>query len=410
MDIWNGFRWSHYDSSDGLVWDDCNLNAFAAEPDGTVWIGTSGGLSRFKAQPRRSEESQIRVVFTKLVMGRLDVSGQRNPSVGMDSNTLTARFSALNAPRDNGAVFRYRLTPANSIWAETTQGALEFAGLSPGTYRLEVEARDVDGAWRGQTGEFSFEIQTPWNRTWWFLSACGLAPLLIGAAVLRLRILGAKQRERELVRIVEKKTFDLQRANEDLLRLSSLDPLTGLANRRVFDYTLEHECTLLNRTGSAVSLIILDIDHFKALNDSEGHQRGDDYLVRVGAELRRLAKRHVDVPARYGGEEFALVLPETSAAHAARLAESVRLAIIGLKLPHPTSPVASVLTVSVGVATATVQNCATPGELIAAADRALYEAKRNGRNRVSLAPEEGVQQEGPSVTLHDSSAEAIPHQ
>jgi diguanylate cyclase (GGDEF)-like protein len=397
VDIWDGLRWSHYDSSDGLVWDDCNLNAFAAEPDGTVWIGTSGGLSRFRAQPRGTAEFQPKVVFSHLVMGRLEVSGQRNPSVGMDSNTLSARFSALNAPRDNSVIFRYRLTPANSTWTETTQRALQFAGLSPGTYRLEVEARDVDGAWSGQTGEFSFEIRTPWNRTWWFLGACGLVPLLVIAVVLWLRMLGARQRERELMRMVEEKTVDLRRANEDLLRLSNLDPLTGLANRRVFDYTLEKECARLNRAGSAVSLVLLDIDYFKKLNDTEGHQRGDDYLVRVGAELRRITKRHSDVAARYGGEEFALILPETNAADATAFAETVRGAIEDLKLSHPASPVAPVLTASLGVATATLEYGGMPDELIAAADRALYEAKRNGRNRVRVARQESVQKEARSV-------------
>src|ERR1019366_9981077 len=78
VDLWDGSHWSHYDSSDGLVWDDCNLNGFAAEADGTVWIGTSGGLSRFRPRARRPAEFSPKVVFTKLVMGRMDVSGQRN--------------------------------------------------------------------------------------------------------------------------------------------------------------------------------------------------------------------------------------------------------------------------------------------------------------------------------------------
>jgi diguanylate cyclase (GGDEF)-like protein len=202
----------------------------------------------------------------------------------------------------------------------------------------------------------------------------------------------ASRAKSELVRVVEEKTVDLRRVNEDLLRLSSLDPLTGLANRRVFDQTLEKECARLNRTGSAVSLVFLDIDHFKALNDSRGHQRGDEYLVLVGAALNRLAKRHVDVAARYGGEEFALILPETNAADAARFAESVRLTISSLELPHPASPVAGVLTVSLGVSTATREWCSTPDELVAAADYALYGAKGSGRNRVEVAQRESVPQ------------------
>ncbi len=398
VDIWDGFHWSHYDSSDGLAWDDCNLNAFAAEPDGTVWIGTSGGLSRFKARPHRSADFFPKVVFTKLVMGHTDVSGRPNPSVGIYSNALTARYSALNAPRENDVVFRYRLLPAKFAWTETTQKELQFAELAPGAYRLQVEARDADGGWSGHSGEFAFEIQTPWYRTLWFLGACGLMPLLIGAAVLRLRILSVKLRERELLRMVEEKTVDLRQANEALLRLSSLDPLTGLANRRAFDQTLEKECARLKRTGSAMSLVLLDIDHFKVVNDSLGHPRGDEYLVRVGAELNRLARRHVDVAARYGGEEFALILPATTADTAARFAELVRLAIVALRLPHPGSPDAPFVTISAGVAMATPDACNTPAQLIAEADRALYEAKRSGRNRV-IAARERVLQEAANVAI-----------
>jgi diguanylate cyclase (GGDEF)-like protein len=385
VDVWDGSRWSHYDTSDGLAWDDCNLNAFAAEADGTVWIGTSGGLSRFTPRPRRAVEIPPNVVFTRLLLGQADVSGRRDSSVGTHSNALTARYSVLNAARENSAVFRYRLTPSKSAWTETTRREIEFAELAPHAYRLEVEARDADGAWSEHKAGFSFEILAPWYRTWWVAGMCGLIPLLIAAAVVRLRMLGGMRRETELVRIVEEKTVDLRRANGDLLRLSSLDPLTGLANRRVFDQALERECTRLKRTGSAVSLVILDVDHFKALNDSDGHQRGDECLIRVGAELRRLTRREMDVAARYGGEEFALILPETNSGDAARFGELVRSSIAGLELRHRASPVAPVLTVSVGVATATPECCGTPDELLAAADRALYRAKRGGRNRVEVA-------------------------
>ena len=110
----------------------------------------------------------------------------------------------------------------------------------------------------------------------------------------------------------------------------------------------------------------------------------------VGLELTRLAKRQIDLAARYGGEEFAVILPETNAAGAAQVAESVRLAIAGLKLPHPASPVAPFLTVSLGVATATRECHSSPEELVAAADQALYGAKGSGRNRVNIARREVV--------------------
>src|SRR5579872_1002000 len=390
VDTWDGSRWSHYDTRDGLAWDDCNLNAFAEEADGTVWIGTSGGLSRFEPRPHRAPESPPEVVFTKIVMGGTDVSGQRNPSFDIHSSSLIARYSAPNASRENGVVFRYRLGGASLTWTETAQRELQFAALAPGAYRLQIEARDGDGVWSGHTAEFPFKILTPWYWTWWFVGICGLIPLSVGFGVFRLRLLGAQRREHELQTLVEEKTADLRRVNEDLLRLSSVDSLTGLANRRVFDEVLEKEFVRMTRTSSEVSLLILDIDHFKALNDSEGHQRGDQYLAAVGSELTRRAKRKIDLAARYGGEEFAVILSETNAAGAKLVAESVRLAIASLELPHPASPVAPFLTVSVGVATATLEWHSSPGELVAAADQALYDAKKSGRNRVNVARQEAV--------------------
>ena len=385
VDMWDGSRWSHYDMSDGLTWDDCNLNAFAEDPDGAVWIGTAAGLSHFKPRPRPSPDTPLEIVFTKLAVGQTDVSGLRTPSFRSDANSLLARYSALNAPRENGVVFRYRLVGANSTWTETSQRELQFANLAPGSYRLEIEAQESDGAWNGGRVEFPFNILPPWYWSWWFVSLCVLIPLSIAAGLLRLRMLGAQRRERELVQLVKEKTTDLQRANEELQKLSFTDPLTGLANRRVFDQTLDKECARLGRSGAALSLISIDADHFKALNDSQGHQRGDEYLILLAAELIKIARRQIDVAARCGGEEFALVLPETSAADAAQVAETVRAAIANLMLPHPASPVVPFLTVSVGVATATHGCWSTREELAANADIALYEAKRAGRNRVCVA-------------------------
>ena len=390
VDVWDGARWSHYDMRNGLAGDDCNLNAFASEADGAVWIGTSAGLSHFKPRPSGSPDAPIEVVFTHLLMGTTDVSELHNPAFGIPSNSLIARFSAPNAPRENAGIFRYRLGGANAAWTETSQRDLQFAQLAPGAYRLEVEAQDGNGAWSGHRAEFPFVILTPWYWSWWFIGVCTLIPLSCIGVVLRFRMMSAQRRVLELAQLVEEKTVDLRRANAELQRLSSTDPLTGLANRRVFDQTLEMECARLQRSGTAVSLLMIDVDRFKAMNDSQGHQRGDECLMRVATELTRLIKRQIDLVARYGGEEFAVILPATSAADAERLAESTRLAIAGLNLPHLASEVAPILTVSVGVATATLKGWKTPEELVAAADEALYSAKRSGRNRAVVA----VQQPG----------------
>ena len=386
VDVWDGVRWSHYDSRDGLAWDDCDLNGFAAEQDGSVWIGTAGGLSHYTPRMSNPAAALPNTVFTRLTLGRTDVLGRNNPSAIGKSDAFRARFSVLNVRQTGNVLFRYRLMPSQSSWTETLQRELEFAELPPGAYRLQVDASDNDGKGGGRAADFSFVMPTPWQQSWWFLGLCALVPILAAGVAVRLRILAARRREHELVLIVEQKTTDLKRLNEDLLRLSSLDPLTGLANRRVFDRRISEECAQLGKTGFPVSMLILDIDCFKSLNDTHGHQRGDEYLTQVASALALIARPDRDIAARYGGEEFALILPRTNAGEAQLVAERVRLAVADLALPHPASPVADFLTVSVGVSTGTAERPASPETLIGAADQALYRAKRTGRNR-SVAAE-----------------------
>ena len=320
VDMWDGSRWSHYDMSDGLAWNDCNLNAFAEEPNGTVWIGTSGGLSRFKPLPRVGPEAPIRVVFTKLVMGQRDVSGQTNPSSTIRANSLIARYSALNAPGVNGVLFRYRLAGADPSWTETTERELQFAELAPGKYRLEIEAQDGDGQWSTSKAEFAFRILTPWYASLWFFSICGLALALLAWAVLRVRTMGLRRRELELEQ--------LKVAHDEIRNLAFFDPLTGLPNRRLLLDRLRQTLAVGVRSHRKRALLFVDLDDFKTLNDTLGHHIGDLLLQEVA---RRISARirETDTVARLGGDEFVVLLqdlsdtPEDAAAHARIIAEKI---------------------------------------------------------------------------------------
>jgi diguanylate cyclase (GGDEF)-like protein len=173
----------------------------------------------------------------------------------------------------------------------------------------------------------------------------------------------------------------LEQANHSLHILSYLDGLTGVANRRHFDEYLEQEWRRAVRKGSTVALILLDIDHFKRLNDSAGHQFGDECLRRVADTLIVSVRRAGDLAARYGGEEFALILPDAQLDWALGFAEDIRGRVEALAIPHPESPL-GVLTVSLGVAAEFPADPEAATTLIAKADRALYRAKQDGRNRV----------------------------
>lgn len=164
---------------------------------------------------------------------------------------------------------------------------------------------------------------------------------------------------------------------ERLHAIAATDGLTGLANRRTFDTTLQQELSRSADAGSSLTLVMVDIDHFKALNDTHGHQTGDDVLGEVATVLRNSC-REFDVAARYGGEEFAVILPDTEPHTALTVAERLRRAVA-------TADTSAPVTVSVGVATAAA-GLANADALIAAADNAMYESKRTGRNRVTAAP------------------------
>ena len=174
----------------------------------------------------------------------------------------------------------------------------------------------------------------------------------------------------------------LKIANQELQRLANLDGLTQVANRRQFDRVLEQECRRIS--GGPLSLILGDIDCFKAYNDTYGHQAGDVCLQKVAAALRDGVKNPTDLVARYGGEELVVVLPNTDAAKALEVAEEIRSRVRKLAIPHANSSVSEFVTLSLGVASTSVNN-SSPDMLVADADRALYEAKAAGRDRIILA-------------------------
>lgn len=187
--------------------------------------------------------------------------------------------------------------------------------------------------------------------------------------------------ERALV--LEEESRKLAAANENLKQLSLVDGLTGIGNRRRFDAALVQAWGQARKDRRPISLVMIDVDHFKAFNDACGHQAGDECLQLVARCLADAIQREDDVLARYGGEEFAAILRPSGPAEAAAVAEAFRERIERLRLPHPAPSVGRFLTVSVGVATGVPRAGASPSALVAAADDALYRSKHHGRNRVT---------------------------
>ncbi|UGQ48355.1 diguanylate cyclase domain-containing protein [Massilia endophytica] len=177
----------------------------------------------------------------------------------------------------------------------------------------------------------------------------------------------------------------LKRQADAMRELSLTDSLTGVSNRRSFSDTLDSEWRSCMRAGTPLSLVLIDIDHFKLYNDSYGHQAGDSCLQQVAAAMQRCAQRPHDMLARYGGEEFALLLPQVDASGAETVARRLLEEVATLALPHRNSPTSDHVTISMGVVCMQPGADNTSAQLVRAADTLLYEAKESGRNRYRIA-------------------------
>jgi len=215
----------------------------------------------------------------------------------------------------------------------------------------------------------------------------GLYSLTNGAGVL-----GAAESLFSRLSALESRNADLEQANEQLRsdvarlkRLAYLDPLTGLGNRRHFDTAIATELRRATRHLAPLTLLICDVDHFKAANDTYGHDVGDAVLIEIAGVLRRFCRRGGDLAIRYAGDEFALILPGIPYVTAMRFAEGLRASVRALSVRHPRARQHATLTLSVGGATFQGTEACAPARLVAAADGALYRAKRAGRNRAELA-------------------------
>jgi diguanylate cyclase (GGDEF)-like protein/hemerythrin-like metal-binding protein len=243
---------------------------------------------------------------------------------------------------------------------------------------------------------FRFSPETDWQATivcivglGWYVLAMNVMAFSRNLKLWKTRE-DLKHREQDLVtanHVLQQSLDEIDLLQVQLREQATHDALTGLHNRGYLDSTLERELARSKREGMSLSVVMIDVDHFKKFNDHYGHQAGDESLKNVARTLQASARRASDLVARYGGEEFSLVLPNTDAAAAQQLAEAVRLAVEGLDMPHALSPQGRV-TISVGVATMTGDSARSVASLLQAADEALYCAKGAGRNQVVVAADE----------------------
>jgi len=369
--------WQRLTESDGLVWNDVNQSSFLADADGSVWIGTSGGLSHVVDPARALAREPLKLELVNgLYAGRHFTPAGRHRWDWSRAGALDLDLVCLNFARSFDSVFRYRIVGVDPDWFESSNPRVHYPALEPGRYRFEATLVDPD---RGQSSAvvgLDFEVLPPWWRTGWFraLSMASGVLALLAAWRWQVRRLTARHRMEQ----------ELARERNVLLERASRDALTGLWNRAsILD--LFHEAIRSCTGGAQVGVAIIDVDHFKRVNDEHGHAAGDAVLKELAKRLSAMLRRS-DLLGRYGGEELLLVLTDPGDPPIATV-ERLREAVCDL--PFAVGARELPVTISVGVAWVesgeALEGITVPATAQDAFDRAeaaLYEAKRSGRNRV----------------------------
>lgn len=380
---------------DGLIWDDLDAEAYFADEDGGIFFGTSGGLARYKPEAVKDQViSKPAVVITSAVLGNKEHSQETAVRVPYKENILQVEFAALTFRDSDRVRCYYQLKGLENEISETALRETRYPALPAGDYTFEVFCKNSIGV-VSSPASFSFTIARPWWQRW-ETRLIALAMVLLGvAAFVKFRLSHLERERLRLEVAVAQRNTELARTNQELKEASLTDPLTGTRNRRFFDLIIPSDVNQAIRTYSPplslgggrnrdLVLYLIDIDHFKQVNDDLGHSAGDRMLVDISARISSVM-RQTDVLIRWGGEEFLLVSRAAERSEAAQLALRVLHAVGGEGYDIPGVELPVWRTCSVGWAPfpwfEDRPDLVEYETILKMADRALYRAKSLGRNR-----------------------------
>ena len=402
-------KFRNFDEKDGLVGNEFNSCAFFRDTwSGEMFFGAVSGVTAFIPGEIKDNPYLPSLLLTDFKIFNRSVKPGDNSvlkesisdakaiSLSYRDSMITFEFVGLHYAAPGKNLYAYKMEGFDREWNFVDAGRrfAIYTNLKPGKYIFRVKGANSDGVWNENGVSLQIRISPPFWKTWWFYLLSGVLIGMAALAAYQYRIRQLKNREKHLSQLVEQRTDALNRANEQLAtanqemeRLSLTDPLTQLPNRRNFEIIFDQEWKRCSRESHPLSILMIDIDFFKPYNDSYGHLLGDSCLKQVAASIQRCISRAGDFVARVGGEEFVAVLSNTHSQGAYKVAERVRLSVEELHIPHRSSASGSVVTISIGVVTIVPGRDKVSDELMALADRALYQAKEEGRNRVKAVGE-----------------------
>jgi len=385
--VWNGKFWRHLTEETGLIWNDIDQAVLQEAPDGSIWVGTSGGLGHLLHPERVFDSVPLDVSVTGIRRGdSLDAAAHQ---VVLPWSTVPLEFQISSSAMRNRSelIFKYRMAPSQPDWIESHDGRAVFSGLPPGDFTMMAMAYNPALDAFSGTVAVQVRILPPWWQAHWFtlLIVVAVVLLLLGADRLRARHMRA--RSRHLQSLVSDRTRELEASRQQLQFQATHDGITGLFNHVEILRMLAVEISHARRSGKTLVLAMLDLDHFKRVNDLYGHLAGDEALRSFAAAVQ-VAIRAYDHAGRYGGEEFLLILNEVPMQAAEQRLAHLHGQVSDLEVR--TGEFEFKITCSVG---ATVfdpsDDARTLESLLMAADQALYAAKSSGRNCVVFRGSDG---------------------
>ncbi len=372
--LFDGRSWRRFTQPDGLIWNDTDQNAEFMDEDGSAWIGTSGGLTHVlkPEQLMRTQPLDLRIGLAMLGATEIDPRTPRRLPWS-HGPALDLHLQALDFGDPTRTLLKVRLRGLSDDWFQTRDFQIHYPGLAPGPYTFEAVAVDTDHQRTSPVIHMSFEILPPWWQTNWFRSVVALLVGGIMAGAWRWSVLKLHARRRALESELKER--------EALLERATRDALTKLWNRQAILEILTREIEVARRSSRPLAIALIDIDHFKRINDTLGHLAGDEVLRAVGAFLSGRV-RAGDSLGRYGGEELLLVAPNAFPQRPFLPMERLQQAIAEAPFSYDSARLR--VTASFGIAW--LQSASDTAEaLLGRADQALYRAKDAGRDRVEYA-------------------------
>ncbi|MDE8602473.1 two-component regulator propeller domain-containing protein [Marinomonas sp. RSW2] len=380
----NKIAFEHFSESDGLASAQANGGsnpAAVAMDNGKLWFATAKGV----AMVNSSTISQKNTAHLPITIESISADGHvllanKKNVLPAGTNRVVFNYAGLGYVMSSRIEYRTRLVGFESTWASRGKNTIaEYTNLAPGQYQFLVSARYPYSDWNSADQIYEITILPHFWQRLEVQIGVALLILIILAGSLRWRFKQLQKNELRLQALVEKQTYDLRQQSEDFQRQANEDELTGLPNRRAFDLWLSEGFVQAKQQQTSLILVIMDIDHFKKINDHYSHLVGDQAIKSLAAQLQLIASQQVHV-ARWGGEEFTLVIEGVDDINIAAHCDNIRQSIETFDYSNIATDFK--MTVSMGVAFA--HSVESYQGLLRLADQALYRAKKQGRNRVEI--------------------------